>query len=74
VTLGFDVGPDGRAVNPGIVAANPPGLFDAAAVQAVKAWYFERVDGKAPVQAEGHPHVTVSVQFAPPPPVTQTGQ
>lgn len=74
VTLGFDIGPDGRAVDPKVVAANPAGLFDAAAVAAVKAWYFERVDGKTPVQAESHPHVTVSVQFVPPAPVSQTGQ
>lgn len=74
VTLAFDIGPDGRAVSPKVVAANPPRLFDTAAVEAVKAWYFERLDGKAPVQAESHPHVTVSVQFAPPSTSSQTGQ
>lgn len=67
VALGFDIGPDGRAVNPKVITASPPGLFDAAAIAAVKGWYFERVDGKAPAREGNRQHVTVSVQFTPPP-------
>jgi TonB family protein len=67
VTLGFDIGTDGRAVAPKVVVADPPGLFDAAAIAAVKEWYFERLGGKSPAPEASHQHVTVSVQFTPPP-------
>lgn len=67
VTLGFDIGPDGRAVSPSVVTATPPDLFNAAAIAAVKEWYFERLDGKATAVPGNHQHVTVSVQFSPPP-------
>lgn len=72
VTVGFDIGADGRAEDLKIVAANPAGLFDAAAIAAVKAWYFERLDGKASARKENRQHVTVSVQFTPPPPQAVT--
>lgn len=67
VTLGFDIGPDGRAVRPKVVTATPSGSFDAAAIAAVRGWYFERTDGKPSTQGENRQHVTVSVQFTPPP-------
>lgn len=67
VTLGFDIGPDGRAVNPSVVTATPPDLFNAAAIAAVKEWYFERLDGKDAAATGNRQHVTVSVQFSPPP-------
>lgn len=66
VTLGFDIGPDGRAVDPKVVTADPPVLFDAAAIAAVKEWYFERLEGAPPAGTETRQHVTVSVQFTPP--------
>ncbi|MGH8370699.1 MAG: TonB family protein, partial [Gammaproteobacteria bacterium] len=66
VTLGFDIGPDGRAVDPKVVTANPPALFDAAAIAAVKEWYFERLEGTSPTGPESRQHVTVGVQFTPP--------
>ena len=66
VTLSFDIGPHGQAVNPKVVIATPPGLFDTAALDAVKQWYFEPLVGKngeGPLQ-----HVTVTVKFTPPTP------
>lgn len=69
VTLGFDIGPNGRAVNPKVVEAQPTGRFDAAAIAAVKFWYFEPVDSNAGADAHTQKaHVTVSVHFTPPPP------
>ncbi|MGB9430360.1 MAG: energy transducer TonB [Gammaproteobacteria bacterium] len=62
VTLSFDVGPHGQVLNPKVTSA--PGLFDAAALDAVKQWYFEPLAGEnrdAPAQ-----HVTVTVKFTPP--------
>ena len=67
VTLSFDIGADGWARNPKVVSAMPPKVFNAAAVAAVKAWYFERLDGKPIRDGEDHKHVTVTVRLAPPP-------
>lgn len=65
VTLSFDVDPHGRVQNPKVVSASPPGAFDAAALAAVRQWYFE------PAQEQKDPtpeqHVTVTVKFTPPP-------
>lgn len=64
VTLSFDVNPHGAVQNPKVVSATPPGAFDAAALTAVRQWYFE------PLQEQKDPtpeqHVTVTVKFSPP--------
>lgn len=68
VTLSFDVNPHGAVQNPKVVSATPPGAFDAAALTAVRQWYFE------PLQEQKDPtpeqHVTVTVKFSPPPVVS----
>ncbi len=64
VTLSFDIGKRGQAVNPKVIAATPPDLFNAAALAAVKQWYLEPLTGKngdGPTQ-----HVTITVKFTPP--------
>lgn len=64
VTLSFNIGSQGQAVKPTVVTATPAGLFDSAALAAVKQWYFEPLAGKngdGPTQ-----HVTVTVKFTPP--------
>lgn len=64
VTLSFKIGAHGQAVKPKVVSATPPGLFNAAALAAVKQWYMEPLhgeNGKGPVQK-----VTVTVKFTPP--------
>ena len=40
VTVQYDVTPQGRVVNAQVVASEPPGLFDAAALEAVGSWRF----------------------------------
>ncbi|HET7922825.1 MAG TPA: energy transducer TonB [Gammaproteobacteria bacterium] len=67
VTLGFDIGPDGRAEHPDVVKSNPPAVFDAAAIAAVSQWYFEPLDGARDAASRPRQHVTVSVRFTPPP-------
>lgn len=80
VTLSFDIGKRGQALDPKVVSAEPPELFDAAALTAVKQWYFEPIQE---TQKDPPPeHVTVTVKFtspsspavaasgAPPPPVS----
>ncbi|MDE2091693.1 MAG: TonB family protein [Gammaproteobacteria bacterium] len=64
VTLTFDIGSNGQTVKPRVVSATPPGLFDAAAIAAVRQWFVEPLDGKnsdVPTQ-----QVTVTVKFTPP--------
>jgi TonB family protein len=67
VTLSFDVNPHGQVQQPKVISATPPGAFDAAALAAVRQWYFE------PLQEQKDPppeqHVTVTVKFTPPPAV-----
>ena len=48
VTLGYDVTAQGTVVNIRVVASEPSGLFEAAAVQAVSSWVFrpQQRDGK----------------------------
>ena len=41
VTVHYDVTPQGRVVNARVVASEPLGLFDAAALQAVGSWRFK---------------------------------
>ena len=65
VTLSFDVDSHGRVQNPKVVSASPPGAFDAAALAAVRQWYFEPLhEQKDPTPEQ---HVTVTVKFTPPP-------
>ena len=65
VTLSFDVDSRGRVQNPKVVSATPPGAFDAAALAAVRQWYFEPLhEQKDPTPKQ---HVTVTVKFTPPP-------
>ena len=40
VTVQYDVTPQGQVVNAQVVASEPPGLFDAAALEAVGSWRF----------------------------------
>ena len=40
VTVQYDVTPQGQVVNVQVVASEPPGLFDAAALEAVGSWRF----------------------------------
>ena len=40
VTVQYDVTPQGQVVNVQVVASEPPGLFDAAAMEAVGSWRF----------------------------------
>jgi TonB family protein len=64
VTLSFNIGSQGQAVKPKVVTANPAGLFDAAALAAVRQWYMEPLvgsNGEGPTQ-----QVTVTVKFTPP--------
>lgn len=64
VTLSFDIGPQGQVTNPKVTSATPAGLFDAAALAAVKRWYFEPLDANS---ADGPAQqVSVTVKFTPP--------
>ena len=40
MTVQYDVTPQGQVVNAQVVASEPPGLFDAAALEAVGSWRF----------------------------------
>ncbi len=64
VTLSFDIGAHGQTVNPKVETATPPGLFDSAALAAVKQWYIEPLTGEPRTAATQH--VTVTVKFTPP--------
>lgn len=64
VTLSFDIGAQGQALDPKVVSATPPELFDAAALAAVKQWYFEPLQD--PQKNTAPEHVTVTVKFTPP--------
>ncbi|MGH8278395.1 MAG: energy transducer TonB [Gammaproteobacteria bacterium] len=64
VTLSFNIGTRGQALDPKVVSANPAGLFDAAALAAVQQWYLEPL-AETP-QDPPPEHVTVTVKFTPP--------
>ena len=50
--------------NPKVTSATPAGLFEAAALAAVKRWYFEPLDANS---ADGPAQqVSVTVKFTPP--------
>lgn len=71
VTLSFDIGTHGQALDPKVVSATPPELFDAAALAAVKQWYFEPLQD--PPKDAVPEHVTVTVKFTPPPAPSAAG-
>jgi len=56
VVVGYDVTAAGQVVNAYVVQAQPPGLFDAAALQAVRSWQF-----KAPL-VSGVPQAVMGLQ------------
>lgn len=68
VTLSFNIGKRGQALNPKVVSANPPTLFNTAALAAVKQWYFEPLQEakKGVKKGASTEHVTVTVKFTPP--------
>ncbi|HEY1772029.1 MAG TPA: TonB family protein [Gammaproteobacteria bacterium] len=63
VTLSFDLEPSGVPSNVKVLHADPPGVFDTAAVVALQQWYFEPLDGPPPA---GVQHASVTVNFKPP--------
>jgi len=56
VLVRYDVTVDGEVIEPTVVQADPPGVFDRAAVEAVSAWRY-----KAPI-VDGEPRVTHGVE------------
>ncbi len=40
VRMRFDISPEGKVVNPVVVAASPPGVFDTYALRAIKKWKY----------------------------------
>jgi len=58
--VGYDVKADGTVTNVGIVESDPPGVFDEAALTAVRSWRFQpAVQNGERVQY----HLTSSVHF-----------
>jgi protein TonB len=54
VDVQFTVGPDGSVRNPFVVGAEPPSIFDSAALQAVKGWkYNPKIQDGRPVERAG---------------------
>ena len=48
VTIEFTISPSGAVINPMIINADPPEIFNAAALEAIQKWKFKPkiVDGK----------------------------
>jgi len=42
VALKFNVDADGNVISPQVVEASPPGVFDAAAIEALSKWKYEK--------------------------------
>ncbi|MEI9986730.1 MAG: TonB family protein [Aliidongia sp.] len=65
VKIQFTIDANGRVQDPQVLESAPPGLFDAAALDAMKAWRYEprRVDGQAVTQ----PNNMIALDFAPGP-------
>ncbi len=63
VTLSFDLDQSGVPSNVKVLRADPPGIFDTAAVVALQQWYFEPLDGPPPT---GLQHASVTLNFKPP--------
>jgi protein TonB len=53
VKVAFTITADGRVSNPRVLSASPPGVFDKAAIKAIKKWKFNPkiVDGQAVEQS-----------------------
>ena len=53
VKVAFTITADGRVENPKVLSASPPGMFDKAAIKAIKKWKFNPkiVDGQAVEQS-----------------------
>lgn len=61
VTVAYGITVDGRVVNARVVAAEPPGVFDAAALAAVRSWRYRAArDAGQPVAVD---QVTSNVDF-----------
>jgi protein TonB len=56
VTVKFTVTREGRVRNPRVVAAEPPGVFEGAALAAIERWRFKP-------QAADFPGVTQKIHF-----------
>jgi protein TonB len=56
VVVSFSVLPDGRVSNVRVVSATPPGVFEAAALKAVRTWRYR-------ASANGTPHHDTTVDF-----------
>ena len=56
VVVRYDVDARGRVINPTVVEAQPPGVFDAAAIETVSSWRFR------PARAGSKPSVIEGVQ------------
>ncbi|HEY3859422.1 MAG TPA: TonB family protein [Gammaproteobacteria bacterium] len=63
VTLSFDLDQSGVPSNVKVLRADPPGVFDTAAVVALQQWYFEPLDGPPPAALQ---HASVTLNFKPP--------
>ena len=59
VKVAFTITKDGRVANPRVLTANPPGVFDKAAIKAIKKWKFNPkiVDGQ-PVEQTAAQEIT----------------
>ncbi|MGB8841483.1 MAG: TonB family protein [Aliidongia sp.] len=68
VKIGFTIDADGRVTEPQIQESIPPGLFDGAALDAMREWRYQprRVDGQAAAQ----PGNVIVLNFTAPPPET----
>lgn len=42
VIIEYGIQPDGSTLNPTVISADPAGVFDAAAIKAVKRWKYEK--------------------------------
>jgi TonB family protein len=65
VKIQFTIGIDGQVNDARVMESTPPGLFDGAALTAMKAWRYQprRIDGQAVEQ----PNNAISLEFVPPP-------
>ena len=66
VKIQFTIDADGHVTDPQVLESAPPGLFDKAALDAMKSWRYapRRVDGRAAAQ----PSNTIALNFVPAPP------
>jgi len=50
VALKFNVDADGNVMSPQVVEASPPGVFDAAAIEALSKWKYEKGSATSDMQ------------------------